>query len=196
MSQIVEPRWSKPFDPAMKVAGYSGDRLDQWTSFGHALRDLDSFSKEVESLALWMKKSNFDPHKCESAMEMWIEPPADYIGPGWKSPAYSETHEILAKLTDQGYDVRPQWRKFRELMLRIWQALPDFLHGQRVSEEERERRIQENRKASGRLLPVDQSVDSFTAVMRDTELPPDYDPTKPFPQYPIPEDIDESVEKE
>jgi hypothetical protein len=32
-------------------------------------------------------------------------------------------------LTERGYDVRPQWRKFRDLLKSIWVTLPDFYKG-------------------------------------------------------------------
>lgn len=42
---------------------------------------------------------------------------------------YKEIYDLLADLTEQGYDVRPQWHIFRDVLKKIWITLPDFYRG-------------------------------------------------------------------
>jgi len=72
-------------------------------------------------------------------------------------------HDALTKLTDQGYDVRSYWRKYRDALSEIWKLIPEFYKAERT--------------LSGK------NHESYPAY---TEKPKDYDPDRPFPQYPYP----------
>lgn len=77
------------------------------------------------------------------------------------SRGFDNLYKKLVELTESGYDVREFWRNFREQIFVIWKYLPEY---------------------------------SSYVRTRDgiqIEQPSDYDPEKPFPQYPIPEDIEE-----
>lgn len=79
----------------------------------------------------------------------------DYFTNG---PEMKAAYEALVQLTKEGYDVRPQWRLFRQYTREIWELLPKLY--------------------------------AFAWEELQQHVPKDYNPDKPFPQYPIPDDID------
>lgn len=78
--------------------------------------------------------------------------------------------QTLNELTEAGYDVRSQWRQLRDSFAKMWVMLPEYYS---LSHKE------------PMYVEPDQSK-----YVRDTQPPANYDPAKPFPQYPIPLDID------
>ena len=95
------------------------------------------------------------------ALDFTVEPEFDEFGLDYNGGGFSNLHNKLVELTDSGYDVRQQWQDFQKHLSSIWKALPEY--------------------------------GDFMKSWNGTELekPEDYDPDKPFPQYPIPEDIEE-----
>ena len=77
---------------------------------------------------------------------------------------YENWYEPLKLLTEAGYDVRHLWRSFEENTARIWKLLPRFFKY---------------------LSPPQQGL-----LDRTSWLIEGYDPEKPFPMFPVPEDID------
>lgn len=164
-------RWSKKpdWDVQPKGTGY--------------LQEYDKGRYEVEELMMgirWLKKlllSKWNLLKDSDKYwqgEIWWDLINEESGPEGDKIATDETdfysggtlhrdvHDALTKLTDEGYDVRPHWRELREIFSDIWDVLPKMYK-----------------------LLVENEVED-----KDFK-PEDYDPDKPFPQYPIPEDIDE-----
>lgn len=84
-----------------------------------------------------------------------------------------EIWDALSDLTTQGIDVRPQWREFREALGKLWRLLPTYYQ-----------------LTHSAALYGASDQDEY---VKNTQPPVDYDPAKPFPQYPIPQDIDESA---
>ncbi len=124
----------------------------------------------INSLTEQMRKYNLNSVN-EAVKAEFIQEVEDYLdfeleGPlGWSTNFYENVvfdpfYDLLISLSQDEYDVRPQWKEFRSDMKKLWETLPDFYKG---------------------LGKESQFY---------IRIPANYDKNKPFPQYPIPEDID------
>lgn len=186
-----EPKWLKHFDPTQS-AHFDHYVSQNWTTLASALRHLTMYAEDVEIISRLMEESNFNAETCvELAIEEFSEPPGEYFGDNWnKNRSYDGIYTELQRMTNEGYDVREQWRAFKSAMADIWKRLPRYYKGLRV--------YIDNKPEDESMLKS-QFVEQYKAnrealkneLYRDTELPSDYDSLKPFPQYQIPSDIDE-----
>ena len=153
-------KWNKPFDQLDKNLENILGESAKWIDI--QLGVMYSFLIDLRRAVGRFRNSDFSQESHEFERKWFDEGgawDAQFGGDFSSGPYYEETYKALKKLTDLGYDVRPQWRQFRDLTAEIWRLLPDFNKGYFLE---------------GEIEP----------------LPADYDPNKPFPQYPIPDDID------
>lgn len=157
-------RWGKTFSEDIKVLFPLGYAHAKEIPYKYAMHKVQHLCDDLVGCTEWMKKSNYDPEICKKATEEfytegWDSPNLSHPNGLYKAdPPISSIFLILTELTEKGYDVRKQWRQFRDVITKIWVTLPDFLKG-----------------------------DTWYKVRQ----PSDYDPTNPYPELEIPQDIDE-----
>lgn len=155
MTQIPK-RWSIPYKDSYLITDNSGKpEVIKLHSNIEALRDI-IVSGTTEELEL----DGWDMFFGDEQYNL-------YTGAG----NYKDDYNELMTLTKQGYDVRPQWRRFKQVLQDIWVALPEFYKGYNADHETR---------ATERGF-------SYQPI----NPPLDYNPNKPFPNLPVPQDIDE-----
>lgn len=192
-NDINKTRWSKPFDPQKKLVEYFGED-EKYKSiidsmYIHFLHK-NSPAHKNKYRVLTLEKIYIDiKHTVLGYMEVvlpimrannftqdidWEKYDSYHIDvdlgeltgtSGWNGNFYDEPnyypyYKLLMLLTEEGYDVRAQWREFREDFSFVWKELPDFHRG----------------------------LGKNSEYYQDP--PEGYDPDKPFPQFPIPNDID------
>lgn len=187
--------WQKNFDPKAPILKIVGDTVDYRKIIDSVDEKLshkvwyhlrienkydvsceqfyELIKDDIESI-IWYTKHmidhNFDP-KIDWENEIQVQPVEDYLdyeleGPlGWSTNFYENNiyepyYDLLTKLTEDRFDVRQQWKEFKLDMNSLWKALPDFYKG------------------------LGEESDHYI------EKPEYYHPDNPFPQYPIPNDID------
>lgn len=164
----IKPDWEK-YDPDSKEL--TGKNAPYGIELGTL--SLVRFADRLDDHLEFLEEKDFDLHEVRlSVSEMYDEWFNGYISESeslYESGSLQkELYEGLNKLTEQGYDVREYWRKFRDSMSKLWKLIPKFYEVERMSYDN----------------------DNFKYPEYLTQ-PNDYDPEKPFPQYPIPEDIEE-----
>lgn len=178
-----KPSWSVPFDPMTPAKIYSSSSSAHWNTLDLALTDLTAHSESVARGTRVLEDGNFEVATCvEFSWEMGNEPPSEFFGLAWKNNREFEAiYSQLLRLTDDGYDVRVQWRSFRTALATLWRHLPQYYRAVRIAEE----------NASADYSMSSSDVQEQRQELYDiTELPQDYDPLTPFPQYQVPSDID------
>lgn len=146
-------KWSKKIDT--ENISYKGQ--NQTMPLSQAVDYLQWLSKDIDWAVSHLVKDSAEE---VGFLDFTVEPQYEEFGI-YHETNYDEIYNLLKSLTDEGYDLRSEWRIFRDSLSTIWENLPEF-----YSELKR--------------LNIDERI-----------LPEDYDPKQPFPQYPIPEDIEE-----
>jgi hypothetical protein len=163
MSQNSE-RWSILYKDEMGAAIQKKVKDSGFSIYPTSMETLVCMKDMLLVAVKHMRASGYDKTVCQTETKVFYDEYWDgiygdaegnlYAGEGM----YNNLYQTLTSLTSLGYDVRPQWQQFRDLLKSIWVTLPDFYKGD--------------------------TEYSF-------EKPDDYDPEKPFPNLPIPQDIDE-----
>lgn len=179
MSQMVT-RWSIPYREGAAI-GEDGKIIEHFVGSSQVvytvkLRNIADLLGELRTATQIMRKSDYNSNVCKNASLAFIKEDWDdlygdgegnlYVGEG----RYNTLYNNLLGLTRLGYDVRPQWQKFKDILKEIWVLLPDFYKGYNLS------------------MEVFASEKGF--AYQPANLPVDYDPNKPFPNLEIPQDID------
>lgn len=181
MSQ-KEKRWSIPYEEGTvvddngKIMEHFVDVNSSQVVYTVKLRNIADLLSELRTVTQIMRKSDYNPNVCQNASrafskDYWDDLYGDeesnlYAGEG----RYSRLYNDLLGLTRLGYDVRPQWRKLRNILKEIWELLPDFYKGYNIGM---------------KALAAERGFKH-----QPVSNPISYDSGKPFPNLPIPADIE------
>lgn len=172
-------RWSLPIDRTQELKDlfpdleYSPSKY-LFNSLDSLLEKIDHRAGHFEYVVDAMKKANYNKKVCVDEMsEFYFDfyystHPENKYGNYIAEGEVLHVYRILSILTKKGYDVREQWRTFRQLLKDLWVLLPDFYKGDLIY-----------------FIDRGQPERSVSAP------PAGYDPEKPYPDLEIPQDIDE-----